>query len=81
MAQGGLTVLVGTSKCVFLLTRGKARSGWDLSGPFCDGWPINHVVGDPTTGVLWAGRGGDWQGAGVWHSEDRGRTWSVAQFG
>ena len=80
MAQGGVTVLVGTTKGVFLLTGGKARSGWDVSGPFCDGWPINHVVGDPATGMLWAGGGGDWQGAGVWRSEDEGRTWSVARL-
>ena len=51
-----------------------------MSGPHCDGWPINHVVGDPETGTIWAGGGGEWYGAGVWRSEDGGQTWSVARL-
>ena len=41
------------------------RSGWAIQGPYCDGWPINDVVGDPETGTLWAGGGGEWHGAGM----------------
>ena len=75
MSSNGMKVLIGTTKGVFLLSGGSDRSGWNVRGPFCDGWPINHVVGDPATGSLWAGGGGDWHGAGVWHSGDGGETW------
>jgi photosystem II stability/assembly factor-like uncharacterized protein len=51
-----------------------------VSGPFCDGWPINHVIGDPVTGRIWAGGGGDWHGAGVWRSDDGGRSWTLAKL-
>src|SRR5438045_3549355 len=50
-----LTLLVGTTKGAFLICGGNDRSGWAVQGPYCDGWPINHVVGDPETGTLWAG--------------------------
>ncbi|MGV8987137.1 MAG: WD40/YVTN/BNR-like repeat-containing protein [Cypionkella sp.] len=80
MPLDGLTVLVGTTKGAFLVSGGADRSGWTVSGPFCDGWPINHVVGDPETGELWAGGGGDWHGAGIWRSSDGGATWEVAKL-
>lgn len=78
--MGGVTVLVGTTKGAFLLDGGQGRSGWAVSGPHCDLWPINHVVGDPATGRLWAAGGGDWHGAGVWRSEDGGATWALARL-
>ncbi len=59
---------------------GQDRSGWTVRGPFCDGWPINHVIGDAESGMLWAGGGGDWQGAGVWRSDDGGETWNVVRL-
>ncbi len=80
MAANGLTVLIGTTKGAFLLDGGRNRSGWEVSGPFCNGWPINHMTGDPATGMLWAGGGGDWHGAGVWRSEDGGASWEVARL-
>jgi photosystem II stability/assembly factor-like uncharacterized protein len=80
MSSSGLTVLVGTTKGAFLVSGGGSRSGWNVRGPFCDGWPINHMVGDPETGVIWAGGGGDWHGAGVWRSEDGGASWEVARL-
>src|SRR5437762_10628718 len=67
-----LTLLVGTTKGAFLICGGNDRSGWAIQGPYCDGWPINHVIGDPETGVIWAGGGGEWHGAGIWRSEDGG---------
>lgn len=76
----GLTVLVGTTKGVFLIAGGADRSGWKVRGPFCDGWPINHVIGDARTGTLWAGGGGDWHGAGVWRSDDGGASWTVTRL-
>lgn len=73
-------VLVGTTKGAFILTSDGARKEWALTGPHCDLWPINHVVGDPETGALWAGGGGDWSGAGVWRSTDGGQTWELSQM-
>lgn len=51
---GAVRVLVGTTKGVFLLDSDAARQDWRVTGPLCDGWPINHVIGDPATGALWA---------------------------
>ncbi|MGB5558077.1 MAG: exo-alpha-sialidase [Paracoccaceae bacterium] len=67
-------ILVGTTKGAFLLH--EKPDGWRANGPHCDGAPINHVIGDPATGTIWAGGGGDWHGAGVWKTEDGGETWS-----
>lgn len=80
MASQGLTILVGTTKGAFLIAGGADRAGWSVSGPFCDGWPINHVIGDPATGTIWAGGGGDWHGAGVWRSDDGGAHWQVTRL-
>ncbi len=80
MALDGVTVLVGTTKGGFLVSGDADRQGWSVEGPLCDGWPINHIVGDPETGRLWAGGGGDWNGAGVWRSEDSGKTWELAKL-
>jgi photosystem II stability/assembly factor-like uncharacterized protein len=80
MATGGITILVGTTKGAFLVSGGDSRAGWTVSGPFCEGWPINHIVGDPATGALWAAGGGDWHGAGVWRSLDGGGTWELARL-
>jgi len=76
----GVTVLVGTTKGAFLLSGGSAREGWAVSGPHCDGWPINHVIGDAQSGTIWAGGGGDWSGAGVWRSKDGGGTWELTKL-
>jgi photosystem II stability/assembly factor-like uncharacterized protein len=80
MASDGLTILVGTTKGAFLIAGDGDRESWRVTGPFCDGWPINHVVGDPESGLLWAGGGGDWHGAGVWRSSDGGESWEVARL-
>lgn len=80
MASATTTVLVGTTKGAFLISAGPDRSGWTVSGPFCDGWPINHMIGDPASGRIWAGGGGDWHGAGVWRSDDAGANWSLSKL-
>lgn len=80
MASVTTTVLVGTTKGVFLISGGPDRSGWTVLGPFCDGWPINHVIGDPASGCIWAGGGGDWHGAGVWRSDDGGSGWRLTKL-
>lgn len=80
MSADTVTILVGTTKGAFLISGDGDRKNWKVTGPHCHGWPINHVVGDPKTGTLWAGGGGDWHGAGVWRSEDGGETWQVARL-
>ncbi|TCD14951.1 WD40/YVTN/BNR-like repeat-containing protein [Oricola cellulosilytica] len=80
MSESSVTVLVGTTKGAFLISGGADRNGWAVSGPFCDGWPINHIIGDPETGTLWAGGGSDWNGAGIWRSDDGGETWEVTRL-
>ncbi|POF28775.1 WD40/YVTN/BNR-like repeat-containing protein [Roseibium marinum] len=80
MSTGELTVLVGTTKGAFLLSGGPERSGWTVKGPLCNGWPINHVIGDAQTGTIWAGGGGDWHGAGVWRSADGGESWDLCKL-
>ena len=77
MSATRTTLLVGTTKGAFLISGGTDRSGWTIGGPYCNGWPINHMIGDPETGTLWAGGGGDWNGAGVWRSDDGGASWTV----
>jgi len=72
------TVLIGTTKGAFLARQ--INGDWRVSGPFCDGAPINHVIGDPTTGTLWAAGGGDWHGANVWTSKDGGESWTCAKL-
>ena len=42
-------LLIGTTKGAFILDGSADRADWSVRGPYCDGWPINHVVGDPDT--------------------------------
>ena len=39
-------LLVGTTKGLFVLNGG---DGWRVTGPFCDGLPINPAIGDAAT--------------------------------
>lgn len=75
-----ITILVGTTKGAFLLEGDGMRRNWQVRGPFCDGWPVNHMTSDPDTGTIWAGGGGNWHGAGVWRSTDRGETWDIVRL-
>ncbi|MEO9780946.1 MAG: exo-alpha-sialidase [Sedimentitalea sp.] len=70
-------LLLGTTKGAFIIT--PDGDDWSVSGPHCDGWCINHVIGDADSGMLWAGGGGDWPGAGVWRSED-GDHWELSKL-
>lgn len=74
------TICLGTTKGAFLITSSGERSDWRVSGPHCDGWPINHVLGDPVSGSIWAAGGGEWLGAGVWHSDDGGQNWTLSHL-
>src|SRR3978361_2280508 len=74
-------VLLGTKKGVFILDSDESRRDWTLSGPFCETWPVNHAIGDPATGVIYAGGGSEWVGPAVWKSADGGRTWTHSRAG
>lgn len=78
MSKSETSLLIGTTKGAFILR--DDGDAWSVSGPFCEGWPINHFTHDPAGGDIWAGGGSDWEGAGVWHSADAGRTWSVTRL-
>ncbi|MCC1491565.1 sialidase family protein [Cognatishimia sp. F0-27] len=73
---GAVTLLVGTTKGLFLVTGGADRTHWHVSGPHCDGWTINHATGDAHTGRIWAVGGNEWHGAGVWRSTDGGASFA-----
>ncbi|MFV0358602.1 WD40/YVTN/BNR-like repeat-containing protein [Tropicimonas sp.] len=75
-----VSILLGTTKGVFILSSDSVRQNWAVRGPLCDGWPINHVVGDAETGRLWAAGGGAWDGAGVWRSDESGESWTLSKF-
>lgn len=79
--MAGVSLLLGTTKGAFVLRSDDDRAEWGLTGPHCDGWPINHVIADPVDGTLWAGGGSEWMGAGVWRSTDGGATWDLSLLG
>jgi photosystem II stability/assembly factor-like uncharacterized protein len=80
-----LLVLIGTKKGAFILAGDPAQRGgadhWRLSGPLCEGWPINHFRHDPASGALLAGGGSPWYGAAVWRSADLGASWTHSSEG
>jgi len=74
-------ILVGTKKGAFLVEGDAARRSWSLRGPFCETWPLNHVVADVATGTIYAGGGNEWFGPAVWKSTDFGETWTHSSEG
>lgn len=73
-------VLVATNKGVFILDS-RDRISWRMRGPFCETWPINHVIADAATATIYAGGGNPWFGPAVWKSTDLGETWSHSSAG
>ena len=67
-------VLLGTRKGAFILESDVTRRSWTRHGPFCQAWPINHVIADPRTGTIHAAGGNAWFGPAVWTSADLGET-------
>jgi photosystem II stability/assembly factor-like uncharacterized protein len=76
-----LHILVGTRKGAFVVDGEPDRNSWTVRGPFCEAWPINHVVGDPATGAIYAGGGNEWFGPAVWKSDDLGENWTHSSEG
>src|SRR3546814_20991844 len=74
-------VLVGTKKGAFVFESDTDRRSWSQRGPFCETWPISHVVGDPATGTIYGGGGDAWFGPAVWTSTDLGATWTPSSEG
>ena len=76
-----LHLLVGTKKGAFLLDGDAARESWSLRGPFCEAWPIHHVVADPASGAIYGAGGNEWFGPAVWRSGDLGDSWAHSSEG
>ncbi len=74
-------VLVGTKKGLFIADSNEARTDWEIRGPFCETWPINHATTDPETGTIYAAGGNAWFGPAVWKSTDRGASWTHSSNG
>ncbi|HHZ07941.1 MAG TPA: exo-alpha-sialidase [Rhizobiales bacterium] len=74
-------ILVGTKKGVFIAESTDGRRSWTLRGPFCEMWPMNHVVGDPATGTIYGAGGNEWFGPAIWKSTDLGETWTHSSAG
>jgi hypothetical protein len=74
-------LLVGTRKGAFLVESDAERRDWRLRGPFCEGWPVFHVVHDDVTGTIYAAAASEWHGSAVWRSTDLGESWQLSSEG
>lgn len=74
-------VLVGTRKGAFIVDSDPDRQTWNVRGPFCETWPMNHVVGEPATATIYAGGGSEWFGPAIWKSTDLGASWTHSSAG
>lgn len=73
-------LLLGTKKGAFILESEAARRDWRVRGPFCETWPIHHLVRSADS-TLYAAGGNAWYGPSVWRSDDDGATWSQSSEG
>ncbi len=74
-------ILVGTKKGAFIVEGTAKRDSWRLRGPYCESWPMNHVVADPVTETIYGGGGNEWFGPAVWKSLDLGMSWTHSSSG
>ena len=75
-----IELLVGTKKGAFILDSDATRQQWRVRGPFCEPWPVHHLV-RASDWTLYAGAGSDWYGATVFRSDDDGVTWTQSSAG
>src|SRR5947207_6696330 len=73
-------LLIGTRKGAFFL-ESNDRKTWELRGPFCEGWPVYHLIHDPKSGAVYAAAASEWHGQAVWRSQDLGETWTHSSEG
>lgn len=74
-------LLLGTKKGAFILESDAGRRTWQLRGPCCETWPMNYVIADASTGVIYGAGGNEWFGPAVWKSDDLGATWTHSSQG
>ena len=74
-------LLVGTRKGAFVLESDDDRRTWDIRGPYCESWPVYHVVRDGASGSIYAAAASEWHGSAVWRSFDEGETWALSSEG
>ena len=75
-----IELLIGTKKGAFILDSDAGRRQWRVRGPFCESWPIHHVV-RASDGTLYAAGGNAWYGPSIFRSEDDGATWTQSSAG
>src|SRR5438105_44742 len=77
----GVRVLVGTRKGAFVLTSGGKRERWDISGPHFGGWEIYHLKGSPADpSRLYASQSTGWFAQQSQRSNDGGKPWAAGVF-
>ena len=74
-------LLVGTKKGAFLVESNDGRRSWTIKGPFCETWPIQHMIADPAERTIYAAGGNAWFGPAVWKTTDLGETWTHSSAG
>ena len=78
---GKVILLIGTKKGAFIMESATDRRSWQLRGPYCAAWPINHVIADPASNTIYAGGGNEWFGPAVWKTSDLGESWTHSSEG
>ena len=73
-------LVIGTRKGLFLAESADRRD-WEMSGPFCESWPVYQAVHDASTDTIYAAAASEWHGSAVWRSSDRGETWEHSSEG
>lgn len=74
-------LLLGTKKGLFIAESDANRKTWDIRGPYCDAWPVNHAAYDPNSGSILAAGMNAWYGPAIWKSSDFGTSWSHSSEG
>src|SRR5438046_557210 len=84
--MSGVRLLVGTRKGAFVITSDGGRKTWKVEGPHFAGWEIYHVKGSPAQPKLIDPKNPDRMfiaisSAGVFRSDDAGKSWRPANRG